>query len=225
MTADERLSMRARIAAALKTATLPGASPDHPGALRLDPAGLPDPKARFTGEITALGGFVHDATSADEVVSIIAPLVAAAGHGPVLMWDDQYLPMPGVAEACARAGLAVDRQHPGDLGTEARKAELERASVGVTGADAWAAETGSLVLASGPGRGRLASLLPPIHVALVTRAQQVSSFQALLAARPELVAQGANLVCITGPSRTADIELTLSRGVHGPREVHVIFCG
>ena len=95
--------------------------------------------------------------------------------------------------------------------------------VGVTGAVACLAETGSLVVVSGPGRGRLASLLPPLHVAIVTRALLTALAADLLVDQPELATSGANMVCITGPSRTADIEHTLSRGVHGPREVHVVF--
>jgi L-lactate dehydrogenase complex protein LldG len=102
------------------------------------------------------------------------------------------------------------------------RGELAGCSVGVTAVDALLAETGSVVLVSGPGRGRLASLLPPIHVAIATREQLVYSLPDLLLARPELATRGSNLVCITGPSRTADIEHTLSRGVHGPGEVHVV---
>ncbi len=51
----------------------------------------------------------------------------------------------------------------------------------------------------------------------------IGSLPELIASRPELVTQGANFVAITGPSRTADIEHVLARGVHGPRDVHAIF--
>jgi L-lactate utilization protein LutC len=95
-------------------------------------------------------------------------------------------------------------------------------AVGLTGADAGLAETGSVVIASGPGRSRMASLLVPVHVAVLRVDRLVDSISTLLATRGDLVAAGSNLVAITGPSRTADIEHTLSRGVHGPGEVHVI---
>jgi L-lactate dehydrogenase complex protein LldG len=76
---------------------------------------------------------------------------------------------------------------------------------------------------SGAGRPRLASLLPPVHVALVRRAQIVASLGAWLDEQPTRPAEAANCVVITGPSRTADIEMTLTRGVHGPRSIHVVF--
>ena len=68
----------------------------------------------------------------------------------------------------------------------------------------------------------MASLLVPVHVAVLRVDRLVDSISGLLATRGDLVAAGSNLVAITGPSRTADIEHTLSRGVHGPGEVHVI---
>jgi glycolate oxidase iron-sulfur subunit len=102
------------------------------------------------------------------------------------------------------------------------------ADLGLTAADLAIAETGSLVLVSGSGRSRSVSLLPPVHVAVFGRDQLVGSLaeagillQGWHAAPPAWV--GANVVVITGPSRTADIELTLTRGVHGPKEVHALF--
>jgi L-lactate dehydrogenase complex protein LldG len=75
---------------------------------------------------------------------------------------------------------------------------------------------------SGLGRGRLASLLPPVHIAIARAPTIYYSLEHLLAAEPALGSAGSNFVAISGPSRTADIEMTLTRGVHGPGEVHVI---
>jgi L-lactate dehydrogenase complex protein LldG len=72
---------------------------------------------------------------------------------------------------------------------------------------------------------RCASLLPPLHVALVRRAQVYPCLAAWLAearasgALMEWVEESSALIAITGPSRTSDIEKTLTLGVHGPREV------
>ena len=114
--------------------------------------------------------------------------------------------------------------------TGARKAaigEQAAAPVGITGVDAAIAESGTLVLAGGAGRGRLASLLAPIHVAIVRESQIVRGLGEALARLRSLYGDTmlndrSNVTFITGPSRTADIELTLTLGVHGPREVHVV---
>jgi L-lactate dehydrogenase complex protein LldG len=101
--------------------------------------------------------------------------------------------------------------------------------VGVTGADIVLAETGTLVLISGAGRPRSTSLLPDTHVAifgkdrLVETLEQVGVILEALHADPAQAPGGAVVNFITGPSRTADIELTLTRGVHGPKDVHAIF--
>jgi len=82
---------------------------------------------------------------------------------------------------------------------------------------------------SGVGRPRSTSLLPPCHVAvfdrtaLVESLRQVGVFLEAWHGDGRAPAGGASINFITGPSRTADIELTLTRGVHGPKEVHAIF--
>ena len=63
---------------------------------------------------------------------------------------------------------------------------MAAATVGITSALAALAETGSVVLASGPGRGRLASLLPLVHVAVVRRTDLIDSLAALVAREPGL---------------------------------------
>jgi L-lactate dehydrogenase complex protein LldG len=117
--------------------------------------------------------------------------------------------------------------------TPAERARLRdvaaRADLGVTGSDLAIAETGTLVLRSGAGRPRSTSLLPPVHVAvldaggLIESLAQLAVFLESWHEGDPAAWQGANINLITGPSRTADIELTLTRGVHGPREVHAVF--
>lgn len=94
--------------------------------------------------------------------------------------------------------------------------------VGVSSAQAAIAETGTLVLDSSCERHRLVSLVPPVHIAVVNASsicETLSDALALLRKDKEI---SPAVTFITGPSRTADIELTLAIGVHGPRELFVI---
>jgi L-lactate dehydrogenase complex protein LldG len=92
-------------------------------------------------------------------------------------------------------------------------------AVGITSADYALANTGSLVMIS---EARLASLLPPVHVAVIRAEQILTSLDELLTIVPEPARVTSSMVLITGPSRTADIEQILVRGVHGPGEIHVV---
>jgi L-lactate dehydrogenase complex protein LldG len=173
---------------------------------------------------------VHAA--ADQVVSIVARTEAPGSSQPgqrrqprqILSWNIAEIDVPGLAAALSVRGIVLappevpfqDPERGENLGAIAELA------VGLTGAQAAIAESGSIVLASGPGRGRLASLLTPLHIAILRRDRIVRTLEDLFAQRPELPTLGSNCVIVTGPSRTADIEMTLSRGVHGPREIHVI---
>jgi L-lactate dehydrogenase complex protein LldG len=225
MTPDARAAMRAAIAAAIARGTFPDAAAAHPGTFSWPAPAAGDRAVRFRAELEALGGACHDlpGANADAIVALLDGLMAGRGPRRVLMWDEALLPVVGLPTALVRAGISVDSVTPDDMASSARREELASATIGLTGAEAALAETGSIVLASGPGRARLASLLPPVHVALVERRALVDSLAALIRDRPEIATAGANVICITGPSRTADIEHTLSRGVHGPGEVHVVF--
>ena len=69
---------------------------------------------------------------------------------------------------------------------------------------------------------RLISLLPPVHVGIVERGRILSGLDELFGLLPQPAEQSSSMVLITGPSRTADIEQILVRGVHGPGEIHVV---
>jgi len=95
--------------------------------------------------------------------------------------------------------------------------------VGVTGAFAAIAETGTLVLASGPGTPASVSLLPETHIAIVPAARIVAHMeQAWDLARAELRELPRAVNFVSGPSRTADIDQTIVLGAHGPYRVHIV---
>jgi L-lactate dehydrogenase complex protein LldG len=224
VTPEAQQAMREALRRALATADLPSSLPEHPGPM-VPPVSSPPPDdlvARFTTELEALAGRVHRLTSVEAIAALVIELLAREGSSQVLAWDDSQLPVAGLTGALERAGLTVHHQRPEGAQDSATRHDWAAAGVGITGAAACLALTGSIVVVSGRGRGRLASLLPPIHVALVRRAMFRESLQTLLAEQPDLPLAGANMVCITGTSRTADIEHVLCRGVHGPREVHVV---
>src|SRR5439155_26952553 len=103
-------------------------------------------------------------------------------------------------------------------------ADLFNYDVGITTAQAAIAETGTLVLEAETERHRLVSLLPPVHIAIVYSRDIVLTIgDALSQLRGNERKQMSRAITfITGPSRTADIELTLTVGVHGPKQLHVI---
>jgi len=94
--------------------------------------------------------------------------------------------------------------------------------VGITPADYALADTGSLVIFAKSNESRLLSLLPPCHIAVIDSSRIVPSLDDVLRLRPLPGDQSSAMIIITGPSRTADIEMRLVRGVHGPGEIHVI---
>jgi L-lactate utilization protein LutC len=99
------------------------------------------------------------------------------------------------------------------------------AEIGITSAEYALADTGTLVYLSQSGEARLLSLLPPRHIAIIERDRILASLDELFSVLPRPGAHSSAMVLITGPSRTADIEMRLVRGVHGPGEITVVIVG
>lgn len=224
--------------AALRARLKPsGPAVPHPGAFATAalPATVDEAIATFTMACEAVGGRVSRAASAIEVADIVLGYLESpdwqaagqAGPSPFLAWDAAHLPLPGVVEHVqSRAPSRLDAYVHADQTTrDADYRRLDTAIVGLTGAHAALADTGSVVLVHGDGRPRLVSLLPPVHVAVVPIDRMHATLGALVGSEPALFTLATNVVVVTGPSRTADIEMTLTRGVHGPRIVHVVFVG
>src|SRR5207237_7271276 len=133
----------------------------------------------------------------------------------------------GVLEARHAGGVRlVDSSVPsGEPARSVALADIEQVTFGLTGADAAFADTGTLALLAGRGRPRLASLSVRTHVALLDPRRLYASWAAWLAAdgqaAPQRLTGNSNLTLVTGPSRTGDIEMTLTVGVHGPGEMIV----
>jgi L-lactate dehydrogenase complex protein LldG len=179
---------------------------------------------QYAAVLTALSGHAHRAAGAPGVADTIAAIARTHQAASFISWDDEHLGCPGLVAALSARGLArVAYDVSRDPDRRAVEVEaLAGVGLGVTGAHAALADSGGLVLVSGPGRGRLPSLLPPVHVAVVAERRLRPSLTALLREEPDLLDAGSNVVIIAGPSRTADIEMTLTHGVHGPKHVHVI---
>ncbi len=160
-------------------------------------------------ELGALGVDCYVEGDGESVVRRLALLV---DDKSILSWDIDQLPY-GAGD--------VLRGRTVWFGKDDRM-DQAKADVGLTGCDAAIAETGSLVLISGEGKARTASLLPFEHIAIVRRSDIHSSMGEFFEKKDRELAAASYINFITGPSRTADIELSLTLGVHGPGKVTVV---
>jgi L-lactate dehydrogenase complex protein LldG len=228
---DTRIQMLERIRRSLESALLPEKCDSLPPPAHLLEVGNVQLVEGFIREVNAINAHIFPAATSAQAAEIVIDLLRKAaaqmensGSSYILAWDDAELPLPEVGSAVRAAGFVpLDTHLPDDRELrQARLAELGRASAGLTGAQGGLADTGTLCILSGTGRPRLASLLPPVHIALLSKKAIFPGMAAFLAACSASLPQASNLVFITGPSRTADIEQTLTLGVHGPREVFVV---
>lgn len=155
----------------------------------------------------------------------------AQGIRQVLAWSPDDLPVSGVVEALDVLGVSARTPNLRTLPQRLRPqdpplrdellASIEAIDTGITGADAAIAATGTLFLAAGPGRPLVVSQLPRQHIVLLPVSRIAPTLESWLAGQPRVLQSGP-LTALTGVSRTRDIELHPSVGIHGPRRRHVI---
>jgi L-lactate dehydrogenase complex protein LldG len=166
-----------------------------------------EPVSRFKERCLALSSSVDQIATLAEVPAALARYLA-----------QQELPRDGV---CWPELGALDWRSAG-LAIAPRPATGDD-KLGITGSYCAIAETGTLMLLSGAGTHAVTSLLPETHVAIVRTARIVRSMEdAWDLLRREHASLPRQVAFVSGPSRTADIEMTLVLGIHGPYRVHVV---
>jgi L-lactate utilization protein LutC len=179
--------------------------------------------AQFAQALELAGGKFYRAANGREAAQRACDIVTAHEAEAVIAWNH-----PALDQACQMLqalGMRVARSDA-SRAPDVRAATIA-AEVGLTTCEYAIAETGTLVLVANARQGRLTSLTPITHVAIVGADRLVptlaDTLRLLRLAR--LSGDGrlpSNVSLHTGPSKTADIEQTLTKGVHGPKEVHVI---
>lgn len=192
--------------------------------------------ARFGESLVALSGSYETVTDATELAGRAAERIRTwseedrrsgdADRLELLSWASEQLTPADLGRRLELAGITLvvpDELHDRDVRQRAAALRL-----GLTGVDAAIASTGSAVIAAGPGRSRAASLLPTHHLMIVPSSRIYPTPEHWFAElrrdghHTEWLRRSGQIVFISGPSKSADIELSLTLGVHGPRVVHAI---
>jgi L-lactate dehydrogenase complex protein LldG len=184
-----------------------------PPAARVKPreAGPTDAEiALLFAEIEKLSGMTRRLADRGQLQAALADLVKAEGVKKATLWTTPDLETLEVAGDLKTLGVQL-------VSPQADLHEVAECDLGVTSVDIALPETGTLLLRSSPDRPRVVSLLPRVHLALLRpEALRADLHQAFAEVKKD-----GYVVLVTGPSRTADIELTLTLGVHGPKSLHV----
>ena len=177
-------------------------------------------RATFTAILAKLGAPVDVVSDMSAAATRITEVLAMHDATSLALSDaDDVL---AIAEALPTSIERIPHDGP--------RESLLRSHAGLSTAQWAVAETGTLALVSRHERHRLATLLPDLHIALVPASRLLATLgDAFLrlgpqcsSAAPVGAPDAATITFVTGPSRTADIELELVVGVHGPKALHVV---
>jgi len=172
----------------------------------------------------------QDAASVSKSISKIAATRDAewGNQNSVVAWDHPLVNSLDLSKTLAPLNIPVHAPHtpPDNSGASLFRRQAETALIGITSADFGLAETATLTMKTRSGQPLYVSLLPSIHIAVISLDQilaDLNELYTLLKWDPDQQAEGLTntMTFITGPSKTADIEATMVQGAHGPREVHI----
>ena len=174
--------------------------------------------SRFSQALEAAKGEVYGATNLEDAWKVLGEVLSELGAEKVVF--NHELPLDKDT---------LESKYPEYQWEEASGKQQElcqlclEADVGLTGAKFALAETGSIGIVSGAEHARMVSLIPPVHVILLSERVLVPDLISWEKIRPK--SMPSQLVFISGPSKTADIEQTLVVGAHGPKRLIVIVYG
>ncbi|MEF3696160.1 LutC/YkgG family protein [Desulfolutivibrio sp.] len=220
---DARAAMLARLEAALSDAPRPPEQTSAPAAQQIDQPDGDALLAAFLGNLDMAGVTHYTAATPQEAADAIRSYLRAAGAHRVAVWEGDVLAgmagfdVPGVVRDM---GLAVATPHG-----ERPCPDAARAEVGITGATAGLAATGTVVVTSGPGMPRSVSIAAPAHMALMPQSRILPDLAAYFATLSPTAGLPSAIHAISGASSTGDIEFVYVKGAHGPVAVHVIVLG
>lgn len=172
----------------------------------------------------SLGGKGAKAKTPDEVVQALKswfgdPEPQWLNSTSIVTWGE----LPDLAKSAFEQLQWKTYAYPSSNSSRSERiASIASAELGVTGVDYGIVQSGSIVLKSNSTRGRAVSLVPPRHLAFLAASQIKDELAQIM---EELLKEGtppAAIELISGPSRTSDIEMDLSIGVHGPIEVYLV---
>lgn len=214
MNARDRILARLRAAPRQAAPALPDVDGHYAAIPRsTDPA---ERMRRFREAIKAAHAEVVE-TTAEAWPSLLARLCREKGVGKLAYEPSAGLARPLVAEAGMPDLLAFPSM------VEACKTRLfDATDAGITAADSAIAETGTLVAWPGPAEPRTLSLVPPIHFVLLDATRICDNLHQAMSDGMWSGRLPTNLLLISGPSKTADIQQTLAYGAHGPKELIVL---
>ena len=175
--------------------------------------------ARFTESLTASKGEMHHASDLETTLNHLESVFQDINPRCVVANDEPPLNTINLPGHFPAIDWHIVGKSPGS-----NREICQTADVGLSGADAALAETGTIVITSGPGKSRLTTLLPPIHIALVPTSYLTTDIFTWTSTRRKDPRwnTSASITLISGPSKTADIEQTLAVGIHGPKRLIVI---
>ena len=171
---------------------------------------ITDAVVAFTEAATAVGALVYPC-SRSGISKVIDDALDTAGPGPVAITDEPQT--RGIVDITRDRGREV-------ILPESGTSTLAQACLGITGTVAGIARSGTIAVDSAQSRTRLVSALPRVHLAILEASSIVHSQREFLQVL-EQNSPSSNVVLITGPSRSADIELILTVGVHGPGKLMI----